>query len=40
MRVARMRNDDEEADQTLYSLVSHVPVDSFKSKFLLIVVVS
>ena len=30
VRLSRKRNDDEEADEKLYTLVEHVPVASFK----------
>mmetsp|Transcript_66484 Transcript_66484/g.150118 ORF Transcript_66484/g.150118 Transcript_66484/m.150118 type:complete len:121 (-) Transcript_66484:169-531(-) len=30
VRLSRKRNDDEEADNKLYTLVEHVPVASFK----------
>jgi large subunit ribosomal protein L31e len=30
VRLARKRNDDEEAKEKMYTLVTHVPVDSFK----------
>ena len=30
VRLSRKRNDDEEADEALYTLVEHVPVASFK----------
>ncbi len=32
VRLARRRNDDEEAKEKLYTLVTHVPVMSFKNK--------
>ena len=30
MRLSRKRNDDEEADEALFTLVEHVPVADFK----------
>jgi large subunit ribosomal protein L31e len=30
VRLARKRNDDEDADEKFYTLVQHVPVDSYK----------
>ena len=30
VRLARKRNDDDDAKEKLYTLVSHVPVSSFK----------
>lgn len=32
VRIARKRNDDEDAKEKLYSYVSFVPVTSFKGK--------
>ena len=31
VRFERKRNEDEDAKEKLYTLVSHVPVDTFKS---------
>merc|ERR1711988_891676 len=31
VRLARKRNDDEDAKEKLFTLVTHVPVDSFKT---------
>jgi len=30
VRLARKRNDDEDAKEKLFTLVTHVPVDTFK----------
>ena len=30
VRVSRMRNEDEDAKEKMYTLVQYVPVDSFK----------
>merc|ERR1712097_241220 len=30
VRLARKRNDDEDADEKFYTLVQHVPVESYK----------
>merc|ERR1712094_137673 len=30
VRLARKRNEDEDAKEKLYTLVTHVPVDTFK----------
>ena len=34
VRLSRRRNDDEKAKGKLYTYVSHVPVISFKGKFI------
>lgn len=34
LRLSRRRNDEEDAKEKLYTYVSHVPVTSFKGKFL------
>merc|ERR1719161_2148117 len=31
MRLSRKRNEDEDADEKMYTLVQHVPVESFKN---------
>jgi large subunit ribosomal protein L31e len=38
VRCARLRNEDEDAKEKLYTLVSYVPVTSFKGKSHLIVI--
>lgn len=35
VRIARKRNDDENAKEKLYSYVTYVPVASFKGKYII-----